>query len=273
MSELRIAFQGEHGAYGEQATRALYGPDVEAVPQPSFRSVFEAIVEGHVHGGVVPVENSLAGSVTENVDLLLEFTQPITGELALPIRHCLLVPPGRKLAELERALSHPQALAQCATFLRQHGITPVAEADTAGSARRVAELAPPRTAAIASRIAAELYGLEVLLEGIEDAPDNHTRFVSMGAVPSQPGAQSKTAVAFTLENNPGVLHRVLGAFATRGLSVTRVESRPRRRPWEYVFCLDVEGSQEEPSVAAALDEAALLCRSFRVLGSYRVSAY
>ncbi|SEU19859.1 prephenate dehydratase [Stigmatella erecta] len=272
MSEPRIAFQGERGAYGEQATRALFGPGVEAVPVSSFRAVFEAVTAGQVDGGVVPVENVLAGSVTENVDLLLEFALSITGELALPIRHCLLAPPGTALEGLERALSHPQALAQCATFLRQRGITPVAEADTAGSARRVAERAPPRTAAIASRAAAELYGLEVLLEGIEDAPGNHTRFVAMGAVPPRPGPRSKTAVAFTLENHPGTLHRVLGVFATRGVSILRMESRPRRRPWEYVFCLDLEGAQEEPGLATALDEAARLCQSFRVLGSYRVSA-
>jgi prephenate dehydratase len=272
MSELRIAFQGERGAYGEQATRALFGPGVEAVPVSSFRAVFEATTAGQVDGGVVPVENVLAGSVTENVELLLEFSLSITGELSLPIRHCLLAPPGTPLAGLERALSHPQALAQCATFLRLRGITPVAESDTAGSARRVAELTPPRTAAIASRIAAELYGLEVLLEGIEDAPGNHTRFVAMGAVPPRPGPRGKTAVALTVENHPGALHRVLGVFASRGLSLLRLEARPQRKPWEYVFCIDVEGVREEPGVAAALDEAAGLCRSFRLLGSYRISA-
>jgi prephenate dehydratase len=271
MGSPRIAFQGERGAYSEEATRALFGPEVEPVPSSSFRAVFEAVASGKVDGGAVPVENSLAGPVAENVDLLLEFSIPVTGELSLRIRHCLLAPAGTTLAGLESARSHPQALAQCAGFLRQHGIFPVAESDTAGSARRVAEHAPPRTAAIASRAAAELYGLTVLKEGIEDSPDNHTRFLALGAVPARTGAQAKTAVAFTLENRPGALHQVLGVFATRGLNVVRLESRPQRHPWEYVFCLDLEGSREEPRVGEALEEAARLCRSFRVLGSYRVT--
>jgi prephenate dehydratase len=271
VSELRIGFQGERGAYGEAATLSLFGPQAVAVPLPSFRAVFEAVAQGSVDGGVVPVENSIAGSVTDNVDLLLEFPVSITGELSLHIRHCLLAPEGTALADVERALSHPQALAQCALFLRQRGITPVADADTAGSAKRLAQQRPPRTAAIASRNAAALYGLTVLQEGIEDAPDNHTRFVSLGALPARMGPRSKTAVAITLDNVAGALYRVLGAFATRSLSVIRLEPRPLRKPGEYVFCLDIEGAKEEPRVAEALDEAARACRSFRLLGSYRVA--
>jgi prephenate dehydratase len=272
MAELRIAFQGERGAYSQEATQALFGPGVQAVPQPSFRAVFEAVTSGQVDGGVVPVENSLAGPVSENVDLLLEFSVPITGELSLRIRHCLLAPAGTALADVERAHSHPQALAQCAAFLRQHRITPVPESDTAGAARRVAEQAPPRTAAIASRAAAALYGLTVLREGIADSPDNnYTRFVSLGVVPPLAGARSKTAIAFTVDHTPGSLHQVLGAFAARSLNVARLETRPRRRPWEYVFCLDIEGSLEEPRLREALEEAGGLCQSFRVLGSYRVA--
>jgi prephenate dehydratase len=205
------------------------------------------------------------------VDLLLEFPVSITGELALNIRHCLLAPAGTVLADIERALSHPQALAQCALFLRRHGITPVAETDTAGSAKRLAEQRPPRTAAIASRNAAALYGLTVLQEGVEDAPDNYTRFVSLGALPARQGPQSKTAIALTLENSPGALHRALGAFATRGLSITRLEPRPLRKPGEYIFCLDIAGAKDEPLVAEALEEAARSCRSLRLLGSYRVA--
>ncbi len=271
MSELRIGFQGERGAYGEEATLKLFGPQVEAVPLPSFRSVFEAVSQGRVDGGVLPVENSIAGSVTENVDLLLEFPHTITGEVSLNIRHCLLAPAGTAMADIERALSHPQALAQCAAFLRQRGITAVPDSDTAGSAKRLSEQRTPRTAAIASRNAAARYGLEVLQEGIQDAPDNHTRFVSVGALPPRQGARSRTALALTMENVPGALYRVLGAFAIRGLSVARLEPRPLRRPGEYVFCLDVEGSKDEPRLAEALDEAARACRSFRVLGSYRVA--
>jgi prephenate dehydratase len=272
MGSPRIAFQGERGAYSEEATRAFFGPGVEAVPCPNFRAVFEAVAAGRVDGGAVPVENSLAGSVLDNVDLLLEFSVPVTGELSLRIRHCLLAPAGVGLADIRRVLSHPQALAQCAGFLRQHGIAPVADADTAGSAKRVARETPPNTGAIASRTAAELYGLTVVLEGIQDGPNNYTRFVSLGtAIPVLEGTRSKTSVSFTLENKPGALHEMLGVFAARGLNVIRLEPRPMRRPWEYVFCLDLEGSREEPRLSEALDAATRLCGSFRVLGSYRVA--
>jgi prephenate dehydratase len=271
MGSPRIGFQGERGAYSEEATRALFGPGVEAVPCPNFRAVFEAVAAGRVDGGAVPVENSLAGSVLDNVDLLLEFSVPVTGELSLRIQHCLLAPAGVGLADIRRVLSHPQALAQCAGFLRKHGITPVADADTAGSAKKVAEQRPPNTGAIASRTAAELYGLTVVLEGIQDGLNNFTRFLSLGAVPKLSGSRSKTSVSFTLENTPGALHALLGVFATRGLNVLRLEPRPLRRPWDYVFCLDLEGSSEEPRVSEALDAASLLCGSFRVLGSYRVA--
>jgi prephenate dehydratase len=271
VSELRIGFQGERGAYGEEATLSLFGPGVQAVPLPSFRAVFESVAQGRVDGGVVPVENSLAGSVIDNVDLLIEFPVSITGELALHIRHCLLAPAGTALADVERAFSHPQALAQCTAFLRQHGITPVPESDTAGAARRLSEQRTPRSAAIASRNAATLYGLTVLQEGIQDMPGNYTRFVALGALPSLQGARSKTAIVLTVENVPGALHRVLGAFATRGLDIIRLETRPLRRRGEYYFCLDLAGAKDEPALAAALSEAERACSTFRVLGSYRVA--
>jgi prephenate dehydratase len=271
MTSPRIAFQGERAAYSEEATRAMFGAGVEAVSSPNFRAVFEAVASGRVEGGTVPVENSLAGSVSENVELLLEFSVPITGELSVRIRHCLLAPAGVALADIRRVVSHPQALSQCGAFLRQHGLTPVPDTDTAGSAKRLSEQATPHTAAIASRTAAELYGLTVLMDGVADSPNNLTRFVSLGAVPVLPGTRSKTSVAFTLENRPGALHEVLGVFAARGLNVVRLEPRPLRRPWEYHFCLDLEGPREDPRVSEALDTAARLCRTFRLLGSYRVA--
>ncbi|MCP3103359.1 prephenate dehydratase [Myxococcus sp. K15C18031901] len=270
-SPRRVAFQGEHGAYGEEALRALYGPDVEAVPCLTFRGVFEAVAEGRVASGVIPVESSLGGPVAENVDLLLEHDLPISGELSLRVRHCLVAPPGRALEDIERALSHPQALAQCAGYLRRRGITPVPEANTAIAARKVAEEAPPRTAAIASRVSAELYGLTVLEEGVEDSPDNHTRFLTLGAPAPRAWTRRKTALAFTVQNAPGALYRVLGAFSARGLEVSRLESRPQRRAWEYVWCLDVEGSLEDPRVREAVGAAQGACITLRVLGSYGVA--
>lgn len=267
----RVAFQGEHGAYGEEALRALYGPEVEAVPCPTFRAVFEAVAEGRVEAGVLPVESSLGGPVAENVDLLLEHDLQISSELSLRIHHCLVAPPGLALEDVERVLSHPQALAQCAGYLRRRGIQPVAEANTAIAARKVAEQAPPRTAAIASRVSAELYGLTVLEEGVEDSPDNHTRFITVGTTPPRAWKRRKTALAFTVQNEPGALYRVLGAFSGRGLEVSRLESRPQRRAWEYVWCLDVEGALEDPRVREAVEAAQAACITLRVLGSYGVA--
>lgn len=267
----RIAFQGEHGAYGEEAVRALYGHHVETVPVLTFRAVFESVADGRVDGGVVPVESSLGGPVAECVDLLLEHDLPITGELSLRIRHCLLAPPGRTLDGIERVLSHPQALAQCAGYLRRRGITPLPETNTAIAARKVAEEAPPRTAAIASRMAAELYGLAVLDVGVEDSPDNHTRFITLGLEAERAWTRRKTALAFTVQNAPGALYRVLGAFSARGLDVARLESRPQRRAWEYVWCLDVDGALEEPRVREAVEAAQASCITLRVLGSYGVA--
>ncbi|WP_426751613.1 prephenate dehydratase [Myxococcus sp. Y35] len=266
----RIAFQGEPGAYGEEALRVLHGADVEAVPCLTFRAVFEAVAEGRVHGGVVPVESSLGGPVAETVDLLLEHDVPVTGELSLRIRHCLLAPPGQTLEGIQQALSHPQALAQCAGYLRRRGITPLPETNTAIAARKVAEEAPPHTAAIASRLSASLYGLTVLEEGVEDSPDNYTRFLALGPAPERPWTRRKTALALTVENGPGALYRALSAFSSRGLNVARLESRPQRRAWEYVWCLDVDGALEDPRVREAVEAAQAACITLRVLGSYGV---
>ncbi|RKH41125.1 prephenate dehydratase [Corallococcus sicarius] len=269
----RIAFQGERGAYGDEAARAFFGPSAVLVPCPSFRAVFEAVAEGRVDGGVVPMESALAGPVAEVVDLLLEFTPRLSGELRLRVRHCLLAPPGRPLASLTRALSHPQALAQCASWLRRHDLQPVPEVNTAVAARRVSEEAPEGTAAIASRAAAELYGLAIVAEGIEDSPDNATRFLAVGpALPPRPGTRWKTSLVLTLNDGPGALASVLGAFAARGVNVARLESRPGGvRAWDYRWCLDVDGAQDVPEVRAALEEARSVCTSLQVLGSYTVS--
>lgn len=269
----RIAFQGEPGAYGDEATGAFFGAAVTRVPCPTFRAVFEAVASGAVEGGVVPMESALAGPVAEVVDLLLEFTPPIAGELRLRVRHCLLAPPGQTLEGVTRALSHPQALAQCAGWLRRHHLQPVPEANTAVAARRVAQEASPGTAAIASRAAGERYGLTVLAEGIEDSPDNATRFLAVGpAVPPSLGARWKTSLVLTLDNGPGALAGVLGAFAARGVNVARLESRPGRvRAWDYRWCLDVDGAEDSAPVKAALDEARRGCTSLQVLGSYALN--
>jgi prephenate dehydratase len=269
----RIAFQGERGAYGDEATHAFFGPGVTPIPCPTFRAVFEAVARGDVDGGVVPLESALAGPVAEVVDLLLEFTPPLSGELRLRVRHCLLAPPGHTLERLTQALSHPQALAQCGAWLRRHHLQPVPEANTAVAARRVAREALTGTAAIASRTAAALYGLDILAEDIADSPDNATRFLAVGpAIPPGLGPRWKTSVVLTLDDGPGALAGVLGAFASRGVNVTRLESRPGGvRAWDYRWCLDVDGALDDAPVQAALREARSASTSLRVLGSYALS--
>ncbi|MDQ7844289.1 MAG: prephenate dehydratase [Armatimonadota bacterium] len=264
----RAAFQGERGAYSEEAALALF-PDAEPMPCASLRDVFAAVTEGRAAWGVVPVENSQAGSINETYDLLLAHALHIVGEYDLRVRHCLLALPGRTLADLRAVYSHPQALAQCEEFLRAHRLEAIAAYDTAGSARMVAERRMEDAGVIAGRRAAGLYGLAILAEGIETNPHNYTKFLALGTAPAPRSAASKTSIVFTTRNVPGALHRALGAFAARAINLTKLESRPRREvPWEYVFYVDFEGHRDDPEVAAALRELEAVAAFVRVLGSY-----
>jgi len=265
---MRIAFQGERGAYSEEAVSALFG-DADTLPCPSLHSVFEAVTRGEADRGVVPVENSQAGSINETYDLLLAHTLWITGEVDLRIRHNLLVIPGQDLGSIRKVYSHPQALAQSDAFLRAHGMEAIATADTAGSAKLVANQRLMDAGAIASLAAARIYGLAVAREGIETSPTNFTKFLALATSPIPRQGDSKTSVVFTTQNVPGALHRALGAFATRAINLTKLESRPRRQtPWEYVFYVDVEGHHEDPQLAAALVDLSKACVFVRMLGSY-----
>lgn len=264
----RVAFQGERGAYSEAAA-AVLAPRAEPLPCRLLSDVFDAVTAGRAQSGVVPVENSQAGSINETYDLLLAHALHITGEHDQRIRHCLLALPGRPLARLRRVLSHPQALAQCDAFLRAHGLEGVPAYDTAGSARLVAQQKLKDTGAIAGAHAAAIYGLEVLAEGIETNPANYTKFLLVAREPAPYRRPAKTSVVFTTANVPGALYRVLGALAARSINMTKLESRPGRTvPWEYVFYADVEGHADDPDLAAALREAAQACTFFRLLGSY-----
>lgn len=275
---VRIAFQGVRGAYSEEAARRAVGPGgasaVRAEPCPSFRDVFDA-VDGHADLGVVPVENSLAGSVRENYDLLLERDLEIVGELYLRVRHCLLALPGTEMDDVDVVLSHPQALSQCAASLREllPGVERRAASDTAGSARRIREEGLESTAALASERAAEAHDLRILRRGMEDNAENQTRFLLLGTEPVDPGPNAKTSIAFSAPDEPGLLHRCLGAFARRDVDLTKIESRPLSdAPWEYVFYLDLRGSSDDPDVREALDELSGTTTFLRILGSYPAGA-
>lgn len=269
---LHLAFQGVHGAYSEAAALQLLGPQIEPVPCPTFEEVFARVQSGQVERGLVPIENSLAGSIHRNYDLLLEHELSIVGETNLRVEHQLLALPGVELKDVRRVLSHPQALAQCEHYLRTlEGVEMVPAYDTAGSARMLKEEGWRDAAAVASARAAETYGLQILVPSIEDDPENYTRFLLLSRQPAPPDAATdwKTSIAFAMENRPGVLFKTLAVFALREIDLTKIESRPfRGRPWEYIFYLDFAGPAHEEPGSRALDHLREITAFLRVFGSY-----
>lgn len=265
---MQVAFQGEAGAYSEQAIYEFFGR-VEAVPCESFDSVFVFVGSGKCEAGLIPIENSLAGSIHQNYDLLLRNNLYITGEYYLRVRHCLITMPGVKKTDIKKAISHPQALGQCAGYLRAHDIKSEVVFDTAGSVKMLKESGALDTAAIASRRAAELYEMQIVEEDIEDNPENYTRFLSIALEPVMPGGEAKTSIVFTLKNQPGALFKALSVFALRDIDLTKIESRPLvGKPWEYLFYIDFLGASGEVLVDKALDHLAEYAVMLRVLGSY-----
>jgi len=265
----KVAFQGVEGAYSEEAVRQFFGSEVEALPCPRFEDIFVAVERGEAEHGVLPIENAVAGSVHQAYDLLMDHDLRISGEIILRVRHMLMALPGTDPADLKRVRSHPQALAQCEHYLARHGLEPVPAFDTAGSARDLAQNPEPHSGVIASALAAELYGLEILDRGIEDLPFNYTRFFVLGNEDPHRAQRSKTSLVFTTRHAPGALYDCLGEFAKRGINLSKIESRPRRnRPWQYLFYLDFEGHWQDPPCEAAL--LGLLRRSslVKMLGSY-----
>ncbi len=267
--EIIVAFQGERGAYSEQAARNHFGEAVRTLPRPSFADIFEAIHQGDAQHGMLPVENSLAGTVIPAYDQLMDHDLRIQAEVTLRVEHCLMAPEGTALNDVEQAMSHPQALAQCERTLRQLGITPVSHYDTAGAARDLAQEPRPHTAAIASELAAKVYGLQILAHNIEDLPTNYTRFFVLGLDDPPRQDPSKTSIVFTTGHVPGSLYAVLGELAQRGINLTKIESRPRRnRPWHYLFYVDFEGHVDDPPVQEALMGILKSASMLKVLGSY-----
>ncbi|PWZ46551.1 Arogenate dehydratase/prephenate dehydratase 6, chloroplastic [Zea mays] len=286
-SELRVAYQGVPGAYSEKAAGKAY-PGCDAIPCDQFEVAFQAVELWIADRAVLPVENSLGGSIHRNYDLLLRHRLHIVGEVQLPVHHCLLALPGVRKECLTRVISHPQALAQCEHTLTGMGLNVVREAfdDTAGAAEHVAANGLRDTAAIASSRAAELYGMEVLADGIQDDSGNVTRFVTLAREPIVPRTDRpfKTSIVFAHDREgTSVLFKVLSAFAFRGISLTKIESRPhRRRPirlvddgnigtakhFEYMFYVDFQASLAEPRAQNALAEVQEYTSFLRVLGSY-----
>jgi arogenate/prephenate dehydratase len=265
---VKLAYQGEPGAYSEAAARAYGGSEVETLPCKAFDDVFAAVADGRATHGVLPLENSIGGTIHRNYDLLVEHDLPITGEIELDVVHCLQALPGTRLADVTVVYSHPQALAQCERFLKGLGVTVEAVYDTAGGAKLVAEQRLAGAAALASRRAAEVFGLEVLQEAVQDYEFNITRFAIIGGVPS-PGA-NKTTLVFALPSTPGALFKALSVFAVREINLSKLESRPLRgRPWEYLFYIEVDARADDSACAEAITQLGEFAQMLRVLGTYK----
>ncbi len=266
---MRVAIQGERGAFSHEAALVALGKDAGVLARPSFDALFAAVVAGEAERGLLPIENSLAGSIHENYDRLQASPLHIVGETQLRIRHCLIVRPGASEAALRRVASHPVALAQCRRFFAERPqLEAVAAYDTAGSVLELMRSGQASDGAIASALAASLYGGSVLIGSLEDDPQNYTRFLILAREPGPAEAATKTSIVFTLDNVPGALHKAMGAFASRGVDLSKIESRPLRgRPWEYAFYIDILG---DPRGAAGegLAELRGLAPELRVLGSY-----
>jgi prephenate dehydratase len=268
----RVAIQGERGAFSHEAALELLGPAAGVVFTPSFDALFEALAGGAAERALVPIENSLHGSIHENYDRLRQGAAHVVGEHVLLVRQCLIARPGTAFDAVRRAASHPVALAQCRRFFAAHpGIQAIVAADTAGSVRLLMAGGLPADAAIASALAAREYGAEVLRAGVEDDPRNFTRFLLLAREPLVEQGADKTSLVLALPDRPGALHRALGVFASRGIDLSKIESRPLPgRPFEYAFYLDVIGDPRG-ACGEALAELRGLASELRVLGSYRAA--
>lgn len=268
---LRVAFQGERGAYSHLAAQALLGASIELLPCASFDEVFEAVASGSADRGVVPVENSLAGTIHRVYDLLLRHPLHLVGEHALRVAHSLIAAPGVTLADVRVVLSHPQALAQCEHQLRALGLVGEVAYDTAGAVKLLAESGRRDAAALASPLAAEVYGMQVLREEMQDHEHNFTRFAVLSREPltERPPGDLKVSVALSLQNEPGALFKALAVFALRNLDLTKIESRPLPgRAWEYLFYVDFVTDDFAGKGQRALGHLEEICGMLKLLGVY-----
>jgi prephenate dehydratase len=267
----RVAFQGERGAFSEQAIVELLGEQARLVPRPTFEAMFAAIRAGVADYVLAPIENSLAGSVHRSFDLLVESRLTIIAEVIIPIAHNLIGHPGASFEQIAVVESHPVALAQCERFFVTHPRLKRAVAeDTAGSVREVIRSGDPTRAAIAGRRAAEIYGGAILLEHLEDNDENYTRFLLLSPSSSAPEDADKLSLVFELDHRPGALYHALAPFAKRGINLMKIESRPvHGSPWQYRFYLDLQASTHDAGTQSALTELETLVVGLRILGSYK----
>jgi len=266
---VRVAYQGEPGAYSESAVFSFFGSLSQPVPCRRFSDVFRSVETGETEFGVVPIENSIEGSVNQVYDLFLKYDHKVCGEIVLKIAHCLIANPGVNLNDITVIYSHPQALEQCRGFLEGLNCEMMSTYDTAGSVKMIKEKRLMDAGAVAGKKAAEIYEMSVLAEDVSDNPYNYTRFFVLSKTDVTPSGNDKTSVIFSTKHLPGALYQVLGEFAERGINLTKIESRPtKRRPWEYNFYLDFEGHRSEKRCAEALEGLRKKAVFVKVLGSY-----
>ena len=267
--EIVVAFQGEIGAYSEEAALHYFGPSIQSKPCENWDDVFKLVERGEVQFGIVPIENSLEGSISRVYDLLLDLSLKVCGEIELRVVHCLIGNPGARLDLVKKVYSHPQALGQCRAFLKHLDSELIPTNNTAGSVKMIKEVGMVNAAAIASARAAEIYSMEILAREIEDTPNNFTRFYVLSKQDSPPSGNDKTSIVFSLKHRPGTLFESLEEFALRNINLTKIESRPtRQKPWEYNFYLDFDGHRDDKASREALENLDRNSRFLKILGSY-----
>jgi chorismate mutase / prephenate dehydratase len=266
---VKVAFQGERGAYSETAVFQFFGVNTQVKPCRDFKDVFDSVCSQETRFGVIPVENSLEGSVTQNYDLFLRYDLKVCGEVIVKIEHCLIANPDTSMEDIKVVYSHPQALAQCRSFLEDFGRELIPTYDTAGSVKMLKEKALKNAGAIASERAADIYSMHILAKDTADNPENYTRFFVLSIEDAAPTGTDKTSIIFSAKHEPGSLYNAIGEFAKRNINLTKIESRPTKKTaWEYNFYLDFEGHRKDQHCAEALKALKKYAIFIKVLGSY-----
>ena len=264
-----VSFQGERGAYSEDAIYKYFGEEVDVLPCKYLGDVFESVKMKRADYGVVPIENSITGSIVETYDLFLNYDLKVRGEVIVKVTHCLITHPDTDLESIEVVYSHPQAIAQCRSFLEQFGRNIIPTYDTAGSVKILRDKGLHNAAAIASERASQIYGMKIVARDIADEKENYTRFFVLAEEDAPPTGNDKTSIIFSVPHTPGALYKALSEFAEREINLTKIESRPtRKKLWEFNFYLDFEGHRSEKRFREALEGLKSKAYFVKILGSY-----
>ena len=263
----KISFQGEHGAYSETSARRFFENDIESVPCRTFHDALDEIESGNSDYAVLPVENSIEGSVGQSFDAILSADLHAVGEIYLEIHHCLIS--NGKIGEIDTVYSHPQALGQCSDFIQKNSLKTIPTYDTAGSVKIIKDLNEKNIAAIASKNAAEIYNMPIIKEEIENDQNNVTRFLIFSKQQTEPTTNDKTSIIFSINHEPGTLYEIIKEFSNNNINLTKIESRPKKgATWEYNFYLDFVGHISDPKINSMLDNLKKNTKFLKIIGSY-----